>query len=56
MAINLSQERKTKSIRIRDKTMIQAEMRLFDPTHAAESAGTIEIADQTTVPAQSVSL
>jgi len=56
ITINLSQERKTQSIRIGDKTMIQAEMWLFEPPHPTEKLGTIEIAHPITVPAQSSSI
>ncbi len=56
MVINLSLEEKTKAIQIRDKTDVQAQEWLFDPTHQAENMGHIEISGPMNFPAQSVAL
>ena len=56
MVINLSLEEQIKALRIADQTSVKAEAWLFDPTHNAESVGTIELSGDVKFPAQSITL
>ena len=56
MVINLAADEKTKAVRIGDRTEVQADTWLFDPTHKAENVGMTEVFSQTSFPAQSVTL
>ena len=56
IVINLALEEKTKAIQIEGQTEVQAEVWLFDPSHQAESIGTVNLTDPIVFPPQSMSL
>lgn len=56
LVINLSQENKTKALRIGAQPSLQAETWLFDATHKAESTGALDLSEPLTFPPQSMTL
>ena len=56
IVVNMALEEKTKSIRFVDRTEVEAEMWLFDPTHKAENMGDVQLSSEMSFPTQSVTL
>ena len=56
IVINLSAEEKTKAIRIEAQPQVRAEVWLFDASHKAENIGELDISNDISVPAQSMTL